>query len=92
MVHVTPFLVQFWMIATPVVYPASLIPVRFRWLAGLNPMTGVVEGFRWALLGAGEGPGLTVGLSVGVAALLLLSGVAWFRWRERRFADLLGGQ
>ena len=76
-VHVTPFLVQFWMIATPVVYPASLIPERFRWLAGLNPMTGVVEGFRWALLGAGEGPGLTVGLSVGVAALLLpLAGTA----------------
>lgn len=90
-VHVVPFLVQFWMIATPVVYPASLIPERFRWLAGLNPMTGVVEGFRWALLGAGEGPGLTVGLSAVVAAVLLLTGMAWFRWRERRFADLLGG-
>ncbi len=90
-VHVIPFLVQFWLIATPVVYPASLIPERFRWLAGLNPMAGVVEGFRWALLGTGEGPGPMSALSAAVAVLLLLSGIAWFRWRERRFADLLGG-
>ena len=55
--YVLPFLVQFWMFASPVVYPSSLVPVKWRWLYGLNPMAGVIEGFRWSLTGRGDPPG-----------------------------------
>ena len=55
--YVLPFLVQFWLFASPVVYPSSLIPAKWRWLYGLNPMAGVIEGFRWSLAGHGEPPG-----------------------------------
>jgi lipopolysaccharide transport system permease protein len=87
--HTIPFLVQLWMYATPVVYPASLIPERWRPLYGLNPMAGVVEGFRWGLLGQG-GPdlGLTL-VSALVVAALLASGLAFFRRMERSFADVV---
>jgi len=90
--YVVPFLAQIWLFATPVVYPAAIVPERFRFLIGLNPMTGVVEGFRWSLLGAGEGPGLTMLVSVLLSLLLFVSGIIWFRWRERTFVDHLGGQ
>ncbi|MBC7237958.1 MAG: ABC transporter permease, partial [Chloroflexi bacterium] len=68
--YAVPFLVQFWMFASPVVYSSSLVPAEWRVLYGLNPMTGVIEGFRWALLGAGPAPGAMVAASVGAAAVL----------------------
>jgi len=84
-----PFLAQVWMYATPVVYPSTLIPERWRPFYGLNPMAGVVEGFRWALTGRGEPPGLMLLLSVAVVLLLVVSGAAFFRRTERTFADVV---
>ena len=87
--HLLPFLVQVWMYATPVVYPASLLPERWRPLLGLNPMAGVVEGFRWALAGAGRPPGPLLLVSVAVSLLVLISGIVFFRATERTFADII---
>jgi lipopolysaccharide transport system permease protein len=81
------FLTQFWMFLTPIAYPSSLVPVQFRALYGLNPMAGVVEGFRWALLGQGQAPGLMTGVSAIIAIGLLISGMAYFNRMERSFAD-----
>jgi lipopolysaccharide transport system permease protein len=86
--YVVPFFVQFWMFATPVAYPASLVPERWRILYGLNPMTGVVEGFRWALVG-GPAPGPMVVVSAIVVVVLLASGLAFFRRFESTFADVI---
>jgi len=83
------FLVQFWLFASPVTYPASMVPERWRTLYGLNPMTGVIEGFRWALLGTGDGPGPMIALSAAATLCLLLSGVFYFRRMERSFADIV---
>jgi lipopolysaccharide transport system permease protein len=88
--YVVPFLSQLWLFVTPVVYPSSLVPAAWRTLYGLNPMAGVVEGFRWALLGAGQGPSPMLAVSSLVTLGLLVSGVAWFRRRERTFADTVG--
>lgn len=88
--YVVPFLNQFWLFLTPVVYPSSLVPQQWRVLYGLNPMTGVVEGFRWALLGVGEGPSPMVAASTLVAISLFVSGIVWFRGRERTFVDAIG--
>ena len=82
------FLVQFWLFVTPVAYSSSLVPERWRALYGLNPMTGVVEGFRWALLGKAEPPGAMLLASAGSVAVLLLGGLYYFRRMERRFADV----
>jgi lipopolysaccharide transport system permease protein len=86
--YVVPFLVQFWLLATPIAYPASLVPAQWRPLYGLNPMAGVVAGFRYVLLG-GERPGMLLAVSVGVALLLLLSGLVYFRRTERGLADVV---
>src|SRR2546427_2196818 len=83
------FLIQFWLVATPVAYPSSLIPIRWRALYGLNPMAGVVEGFRWALLGKSEGPGAMLAVSVTVVILLLIGGLYYFRRLEQQFADVV---
>jgi lipopolysaccharide transport system permease protein len=83
------FLVQFWLFATPVAYPSSLIPEKWRALYGLNPMAGVVEGFRWALLGKSEPPGMMLWVSVAVVVLLLLGGLYYFRRMEQEFADVV---
>ena len=83
------FLTQFWLFATPVAYPSSLVPERWRWLYGLNPMAGVVEGFRWALLGKAVAPGPLLAVSVVVVLLLLVSGLYYFRRMEETFADLV---
>jgi lipopolysaccharide transport system permease protein len=83
------FLVQFWLFATPVAYSSSIIPERFRPLYGLNPMAGVVEGFRWALLGKNEGPGALISVSVAVVILILLGGLYYFRHVEAEFADVV---
>lgn len=87
--HLIPFLTQFWMYATPVVYPASLLPAGWRIIYGLNPMVGVVEGFRWALFGTGEGPGLMLLVSVVTVLALLISGAFFFRRMEKTFADVV---
>jgi lipopolysaccharide transport system permease protein len=90
--YVVPFLTQVWMFATPVVYPTAIIPDKYWYLIALNPMAGVVEGFRWSLLGVGDGPDHKMFVSVGFSFAVFLSGVVWFRWRERTFVDHLGGQ
>jgi homopolymeric O-antigen transport system permease protein len=86
--YAIPFLIQIWLFATPVVYPASLVPQQFRFLLGLNPMSGVVEGFRWALLGQ-EAPGALLWVSVLVTFVVLVSGLFYFRRLERTFADVI---
>jgi len=83
------FLIQFWFFATPVVYPSSLIPGMWRFLYGLNPMVGVVEGFRGALLGKGQIIGPPFILSIIVIVLLLLTGIFYFRRMEKEFADVV---
>ena len=87
--YTVPFLVQIWLFATPVVYPASLVPDKWRALYGLNPMVGVVEGFRWCLLHVGDPPSDAILVSVTVAVLLLVSGGVYFRRAERTFADVV---
>lgn len=83
------FLIQFWMFATPIVYPSSIVPARWRALYGLNPMAGVVEGFRWALLGTAEGPSALLTVSVVVVFSLLVGGLYYFRRMEQEFADIV---
>lgn len=85
--YVVPFLTQFWLFATPVVYPASLVPARWQALYGLNPMAGVVEGFRWALLGTPPPSGSLLLVSICVTVLLLVTGALYFRRTESTFAD-----
>ncbi len=87
--YVLPFLTQFWMFLTPIAYPSSMVPQRFQTLYALNPMTGVVEGFRWALLGTGQTPGTMTLVSSVVALVLLISGMFYFRRMERQFADMV---
>lgn len=88
--YVTPFLVQFWLFITPIVYPADLIGSKWRLVYSLNPMAGVVEGFRWALLGIEQGaPSPMLAVSTAVAVVLLVSGLFYFRRMERQFADMV---
>ena len=87
--YTVPFLVQFWLFATPIAYPSTLLSEPWRTVYGINPMAGVVEGFRWALLGTGAGPGGMVAVSAVAALLLLLSGAVYFRRMERTFADVV---
>ncbi len=91
--YLLPFLIQIWMYVTPVVYGSNLLPERYRFLLSLNPMTGVVEGFRWAVLGqAVVGDYLSaplIGLSVVISLVTLISGLIFFRDTERTFADIV---
>jgi lipopolysaccharide transport system permease protein len=87
--YTIPFLTQFWMFATPVAYSSTLVPERWRAWFGLNPMAGVVEGFRWALLGKAGGPGGLIWVSVGAVLLLLTGGLFYFRRTESTFADIV---
>jgi lipopolysaccharide transport system permease protein len=87
--HTLTFLVQLWLFATPVAYPLSIVPQKWRWLIGLNPMAGVVEGFRWSLLGRAEPPGPMLGISILSVAALLVTGLFVFRRMEKTFADVL---
>ncbi|HEY69434.1 MAG TPA: ABC transporter permease [Anaerolineae bacterium] len=87
--YVVPFLVQAWMFATPIAYPSSLLTEPWRTLYGINPMVGVIEGFRWALLGTDTAPGPVIFVSAFVAFLLLVSGLFYFRRMERSFADVV---
>lgn len=86
--YTIPFLIQIWLFASPVVYPSSLLPEQFRLLYGLNPMAGVIEGFRWALLGTNP-PEAMIMVSVGVVILLLVGGLFYFRRMEQYFADVV---
>ena len=87
--YVVPFLIQIWLFATPVAYPSSLLSQPWRTIYGLNPMVGVVEGFRWALLGTNTAPGLMVAASAVAALLILISGAFYFRYMEKTFADVV---
>jgi lipopolysaccharide transport system permease protein len=87
--YTVPFITQFWMYATPIAYPSSLLPEPWRTLYGINPMAGVVEGFRWALLGTETAPGPIVIVSSLAALALLVSGAFYFRRMEKTFADVV---
>jgi lipopolysaccharide transport system permease protein len=87
--YIVPFLLQFWMFATPIAYPSSLLTGWHRTLYGINPMVGVVEGFRWALLGANNSPGHLVLASCLSATAILWLGAYYFRRMERSFADIV---
>ena len=87
--YTIPFLTQLWMFITPIAYPASLLPGSWRTLYAINPMVGVVEGFRWSLLGTGSRPGLMFGVSGVASLLLLISGAFYFRRMEATFADVI---
>jgi lipopolysaccharide transport system permease protein len=87
--YAVPFLAQLWLFATPIAYPSSLLSRPWRTIYGLNPMVGVVEGFRWALLGTGTRPGPMLAASSFAALALLASGALWFRRMERTFADVV---
>ncbi len=87
--YTVPFLTQFWLFATPIAYPSSLLPEPWRTLYGLNPMAGVVEGFRWALLGTDTRPGPMILVSTLAAVTLLVTGAFYFRRMEKTFADVV---
>ena len=87
--YAVPFLTQIWLFATPVAYPTSIVPEAWRPLYALNPMVGVVDGFRWALLGTTQPPYATVAVSAVSVALLLTGGLFYFRRTERTFADVI---
>lgn len=85
--HAIPFLVQFWLFASPVAYPSTLVPAKWRWLYGLNPMAGVIEGFRWALTGHGQPPTGFLMISTAMVALVFFGGLAYFNGMEGTIAD-----
>jgi lipopolysaccharide transport system permease protein len=87
--YVIPFVIQLWMFASPVAYPASLVPSRWRWLYGLNPMTGVIEGFRWALTGHGRPPDLVILPSAAMVLVMLVGGIIYFNKMESTIADVV---
>jgi len=87
--YALPFLTQFWLFITPVAYSAQVISERWRLIYSLNPMAGVVNGFRWALLGAGDGPDAALWVSVAISLVILVSGLFYFRNMERTFADMI---
>jgi lipopolysaccharide transport system permease protein len=84
---IVPFVVQFWMLASPVAYPSSLVPERWRWLYSLNPMAGVIDGFRWAMTGTGTPPGLSLLLSAIAVVVILTGGLLFFQRIESTVAD-----
>jgi lipopolysaccharide transport system permease protein len=85
--YVMPFIVQFWMLASPVAYPSSRVPGKWRWVYELNPMAGVIDGFRWALTGHGQPPGLPMAVSVGAVLAILFGGLFFFNRMEGTIAD-----
>jgi lipopolysaccharide transport system permease protein len=87
--YLITFVTQLWLFATPIAYPSSMLPQPWRTLYGLNPMAGVVEGFRWALLGTNTAPGPIIAVSSTVAIVVLITGAFYFRRMERTFADLV---
>jgi lipopolysaccharide transport system permease protein len=86
---IVPFLAQCWMYASPVAYSVSLVPERWRPVYDLNPLVAVIQGFRWALVGADLPEPRAIGLSVGIVLVSLVAGVLYFRRAERSFADII---
>jgi lipopolysaccharide transport system permease protein len=87
--YIVPFLTQFWMFATPIAYSGHMLSEPWRTVYGLNPMVGVIEGFRWAVLGRGNPPGAILAASSLASVLVLISGLYYFRRMERTFADIV---
>jgi lipopolysaccharide transport system permease protein len=87
--YVVPFITQFWLFATPIAYPSSLLSQPWRTIYGLNPMVGVVEGFRWALLRTNTAPGPIIAVSSATAFVILVTGAFYFRRMEKTFADIV---
>ena len=87
MASVIPFIIQFWMLASPVAYPSLLVPAKWRWLYGLNPMAGVIDGFRWAVTGHGQAPGPMLAVSGAMVAILLTGGLFFFQRIESTIVD-----
>ena len=87
--YVIPFVVQFWLFATPIAYPSSVLSKRWQLIYGVNPMAGVVEGFRWALIGKGTAPGPMLAVSALISLTILVTGAFYFRRMEKTFADIL---
>lgn len=87
--YTLPFLIQIWFYATPIIYPARLISGSWHWVLALNPLTGIIDGCRWALIGTGTLDGRALALSVTISLLLLVAGLYYFRRVERRFADVV---
>ena len=87
--YILPFITQLWLFVTPIAYPSSMIPEKWQLIYALNPMAGVVEGFRWALLGMEPAPGPMVAVSTTIAVIILITGLFYFRRMERTFADLV---
>lgn len=87
--YVVPFLIQFWLFASPVAYPSSLVPAKWRWVYGLNPMAGVIEGFRWSLTGRGNRPGIMLAASATVVICVFVAGLAYFQRMETTVADVV---
>jgi lipopolysaccharide transport system permease protein len=85
--YLIPFIVQFWMLASPVAYPSAMVPERYRWLYGLNPMAGVIDGFRWALTGRGQAPSVVLIASTAMVIVALLGGLVFFNRMEGSIAD-----
>ena len=87
--HTLPFMIQIWMYASPIVYPLSLVPEQYQMLYSLNPMVGVIEGFRWAVFDKGEPNFMALGMSAAIIVVLLAGGLVFFRRMERTFADVI---
>ena len=87
--YIVPFMIQLWLFATPIVYPSSMLPEPWRTIYGINPMVGVIEGSRWALLGTNTAPGPIIVVSSIAALALLVSGAYYFRRMEKTFADIV---
>jgi lipopolysaccharide transport system permease protein len=87
--YVVPFLVQFWLFASPVAYASSIIPAKWRWLYGLNPLAGIIEGFRWSLTGRGIPPGPMILVSSAIVLFLLATGLIYFQKMETTVADVV---
>jgi lipopolysaccharide transport system permease protein len=87
-VFAIPFVIQIWQYLTPIIYPASLVPSSYRWLLAFNPLTAVVAGFRWSLLGGSFGSATDLLVSVGVGVVVAISGLFVFRRAERTMADM----
>jgi lipopolysaccharide transport system permease protein len=87
--YVVPFLLQFWMFASPIAYPTSMLPARWRTLYALNPMVGVIDGIRWALLGTHTAPGPVIFVSSLATVAFVIGGALYFRKVESRFADVV---
>jgi lipopolysaccharide transport system permease protein len=87
--HAVPFLVQVWLFLSPIAYPSAIVPERWRWLYDLNPMVGVIDGFRWALLGSATRPSNAVLLAAAIMVGTMITGLAYFQRTQRSFADVV---